>query len=105
MQDGSLAFGRDDAGLEPGNGTGMADGAGLADGAEPPGLQASLEAILLVADEPVPEVALAQVLERPRDEVAAALSQLSASYTEQGRGFDLRKGAGKGGRSEEHKAE
>ena len=31
-----------------------------------PGLRASLEAILLVADEPVPEVLLAQVLERPR---------------------------------------
>ena len=30
-----------------------------------PGLRASLEAILLVADEPVPVVVLAQVLERP----------------------------------------
>ncbi|HZZ54663.1 MAG TPA: hypothetical protein VFE26_10315, partial [Trebonia sp.] len=38
-----------------------------------PGLRASLEAILLVADEPVPEVLLAQVLERPRGEVAAGL--------------------------------
>ena len=34
-----------------------------------PGLRASLEAILLVADEPVPVVVLAQVLERPRNEV------------------------------------
>ncbi len=32
-----------------------------------PGLRASLEAILLVADEPVPAVVLAQVLERPRN--------------------------------------
>jgi segregation and condensation protein B len=34
-----------------------------------PGLRPSLEAILLVADEPVPLVVLAQVLERPRNEV------------------------------------
>src|SRR5215831_11841381 len=38
-----------------------------------PGLRASLEAILLVADEPVPEVVLAQVLERPRGEIAQGL--------------------------------
>src|SRR5438132_395582 len=35
-----------------------------------PGLRACLEAILLVVDEPVPEVVLAQVLERPREEIA-----------------------------------
>ena len=34
-----------------------------------PGLRPSLEAIMLVADEPVPLVVLAQVLERPRNEV------------------------------------
>ena len=59
-----------------------------------PGLRASLEAILLVADEPVPEVLLAQVLERPRHEVAAALRALSAEYTSDGRGFDVREIAG-----------
>ena len=59
-----------------------------------PGLRASLEAILLVADEPVPEVLLAQVLERPRHEVAAALRALSGQYTGDGRGFDLREIAG-----------
>jgi segregation and condensation protein B len=57
-------------------------------------LSASLEAILLVVDEPVAEVVLAQVLERPRHEVAAALRQLAASYDEQSRGFDLREVAG-----------
>jgi segregation and condensation protein B len=41
-----------------------------------PGLRASLEAILLVADEPVPVVVLAQVLERPRNEVEAGGSTL-----------------------------
>jgi segregation and condensation protein B len=59
-----------------------------------PGLRASLEAILLVADEPVTEVVLAQVLERPRDEVRAALAELAASYAREQRGFDLRKVAG-----------
>jgi segregation and condensation protein B len=49
---------------------------------------------LLVADEPVAEVLLAQVLERPRGEVAAALRSLAAEYREQGRGFDLREVAG-----------
>src|SRR5271169_6871412 len=59
-----------------------------------PGLHASLEAILLVADEPVPEVLLAQVLERPRGEVADGLRALSGQYTADGRGFDLREIAG-----------
>jgi segregation and condensation protein B len=58
------------------------------------GLRASLEAILLVADEPVPVVVLAQVLERPRNEVAAELRDLAASYTAEGRGFELREVAG-----------
>ena len=59
-----------------------------------PGLRASLEAILLVADEPVPTVVLAQVLERPRNEVAAGLRALADEYTADGRGFDLREIAG-----------
>jgi segregation and condensation protein B len=59
-----------------------------------PGVRASLEAILLVADEPVPEVLLAQVLERPRGEIDAALRALAAEYTADGRGFDLREIAG-----------
>jgi segregation and condensation protein B len=59
-----------------------------------PGLKASLEAILLVADEPVPVVVLAQVLERPRSEVTAELKNLAEEYQTQGRGFDLREIAG-----------
>ncbi len=59
-----------------------------------PDLRNSLEAILLVADEPVPVVMLAQVLERPRDEIAAALKELAVYYDEQQRGFDLREIAG-----------
>jgi segregation and condensation protein B len=59
-----------------------------------PGLRPSLEAILLVADEPVPVVVLAQVLERPRNEVTAELKDLAEEYATQGRGFDLREIAG-----------
>ena len=72
------------------------DGAGDAVGeAQPgPGLRACLEAILLVVDEPVPEVVLAQVLERPREEIALEIAGLAASYAAEGRGFDLREVAG-----------
>jgi segregation and condensation protein B len=65
-----------------------------AGGQQAPWLRSSLEAIMLVADEPVPDVVIAQVLELPREEIAAALSQLAASYTAEGRGFDLREVAG-----------
>jgi segregation and condensation protein B len=57
-------------------------------------LQPALEAILLVADEPVPENLLAQVLEVAQQDVAAALHDLADSYSGQGRGFDLRQVAG-----------
>ncbi len=59
-----------------------------------PTLPAAIEAVLLVVDEPVAEVTLAQVLERPRREVASVLRDLAADYTHQGRGFDLREIAG-----------
>src|SRR6266567_4772924 len=59
-----------------------------------PALPASLEAILLVVDEPVPEVVLAQVLERPRQEIALEIADLAAAYAAEERGFDLREIAG-----------
>ena len=59
-----------------------------------PGLRASLEAILLVADEPVPAVVLAQVLERPTGEVTDLLRATAVAYEHEGRGFDLREIAG-----------
>jgi segregation and condensation protein B len=59
-----------------------------------PDLRAALEAVLLVVDEPVDEVSLAQVLERPREEIHTALVELAAEYDEQGRGFELRAVAG-----------
>jgi segregation and condensation protein B len=57
-------------------------------------LRTALEAILMVVDEPVGEVMLAQVTERPTDEVAGELRALAAEYDEQGRGFQLREVAG-----------
>src|ERR1700759_2774113 len=63
-------------------------------GLDGPGLRASLEAILLVADEPVPAVVLAQVLERPTGEITEVLHATAAAYTTEERGFDLREIAG-----------
>lgn len=57
-------------------------------------LRGSLEAILMVIDEPVPAMTLAQVVERPIDDVERALWALSEAYTADGRGFDLREVAG-----------
>jgi segregation and condensation protein B len=59
-----------------------------------PPIEAVLEAILLVTDEPVPAVTLAQVVERPTEEVEQVLASLAAAYVEQGRGFELRTAAG-----------
>lgn len=72
---------------------GGAGPASVAPAAEP-SPRAGLEAILMVVDEPVPEVTLAQILERPRAEVVATLHELAAEYTAQGRGFELREIAG-----------
>lgn len=57
---------------------------------ELPPVRAALEAVLLVVDEPVAEVMLAQVVERPTEEVATLLRELAAEYDAQGRGFELR---------------
>jgi len=55
-----------------------------------PDARTALEAVLLVVDEPVAEVVLAQVVERPTEEVGQLLRELAAEYDEQGRGFELR---------------
>ena len=70
------------------------DAADVADVADSIGLRPCLEAILLVADEPVPDILLAQIVERPTAEVAAELRALSDAYTGEQRGFDLREVAG-----------
>jgi segregation and condensation protein B len=71
---------------------GSSDPAGH-DGLLPP-LPAALEAVLLVTDEPVPAVTLAQVTERPTEEVEQTLQELAADYEAAGRGFELRNVAG-----------
>ena len=57
-------------------------------------LNRSLEAILMVVDEPISELILAQITEVPREVVAEALRSLASSYEEQMRGFQLREVAG-----------
>lgn len=59
-----------------------------------PELAAVLEAVLLVTDQPVPAVVLAQVAERPVEVVEQALDRLARGYAEQERGFELRQVAG-----------
>jgi segregation and condensation protein B len=53
-------------------------------------LKPALEAVLMIADQPLDHLSLAQAVGFPPDEVIAALDELSAEYTHQGRGFDLR---------------
>ncbi len=53
-----------------------------------PELDRSIEAILMVVDEPVTELTLAQVLERTIDEIVEAIERLSQGYEENG--FTLR---------------
>ncbi|MFL6287595.1 MAG: SMC-Scp complex subunit ScpB [Actinomycetes bacterium] len=57
-------------------------------------LAPAIEAIVMVVDEPVSTLTLAQVLQRPEADVAAACSQLAGEYRDQGRGFELREVAG-----------
>ena len=52
-------------------------------------LHRSIEAILMVVDEPVTETTLATILEHTVDEVEAALLELVAGY--EGHGFELKK--------------
>ena len=43
-------------------------------------LQRSIEAILMVVEEPLSEVVLAQIIERPTDEILTALHKLQGEY-------------------------
>jgi segregation and condensation protein B len=59
-----------------------------------PSLDAALEAVLLVTDQPIDVATLASLVRRPADEVLDRLRALAADYTEAARGFDLREVAG-----------
>lgn len=53
-------------------------------------LQPMLEAVLFAADEPIDYMRLAQIVNRPPDDVVAGLNDLCDEYDWQGRGFQLR---------------
>ncbi|HEX3947129.1 MAG TPA: SMC-Scp complex subunit ScpB, partial [Acidimicrobiales bacterium] len=57
-------------------------------------LRRAVEAVLLVAVEPVPARLLAELLEEPADRVEAACDELAGNYLEEGRGFVLARIAG-----------
>ena len=57
-------------------------------------LAPSLEAVLMVADQPLDRMSLATAVGWPVDDVDRALDDLAREYTAQGRGFELRQVAG-----------
>jgi segregation and condensation protein B len=81
-----------DAALDPEDGTSEDDVLEATLGA--PSLDAALEAVLLVTDQPIDVATLASLVRRPADEVLVRLQTLSAGYTDAARGFDLREVAG-----------
>lgn len=58
------------------------------------GIAAALEAVLLLAEEPVPEAVLAGVLGTSTERVRAACEELANEYESEGRGFVLARVAG-----------
>jgi segregation and condensation protein B len=59
-----------------------------------PSLPAAIEALLMLADEPMSTLALAEATRQPITEVESTLRDLASQYQDQGRGFDLREVAG-----------
>jgi segregation and condensation protein B len=57
-------------------------------------LKPSLEALLMVADQPLDVLSLASAVGHPAEAVSAGLAELAREYDEQGRGFELRNVAG-----------
>ena len=57
-------------------------------------LRPALEAVLMVADQPLDQVTLATAVGYPVTEVSQELTALAGEYDEQGRGFELRNVAG-----------
>jgi segregation and condensation protein B len=57
-------------------------------------LRPSLEALLMIADQPLDESTLASAVGAPVVDVQGALAELAAEYADQGRGFELRNVAG-----------
>ncbi len=57
-------------------------------------LRPALEAVLMVADQPLDQSTLASAVGYPVPDVVAALTDLAGEYAEAGRGFELRNVAG-----------
>ena len=57
-------------------------------------LRPSLEALLMIADQPLDETTLATAVGAPVADVQVALAALAQEYADQGRGFELRNVAG-----------
>jgi segregation and condensation protein B len=60
----------------------------------PEALRPALEAVLMVADQPLDSLTLAAAVGHPPEEVAGALAALAEEYAAQDRGFELRSVAG-----------
>ena len=59
-----------------------------------PTVSAAVEALLLIADEPMSAEDLGTVLSTPPDEVTAVVEQLQSDYSTSGRGFTIRRESG-----------
>ena len=57
-------------------------------------LHRCLEAILMVVEEPISEVILAQIIERPTEEIRQSLLDMAQKYQLEERGFELRQVSG-----------
>ena len=57
-------------------------------------IERSIEAILMVVDEPVSEVILAQIIEAPTEQILESLHRLQNRYENEFRGFQLRQVSG-----------
>ena len=55
-----------------------------------PSLAAALEALLLISEEPLTPLALAELVGKPQPEVEQQLLDLARQYVSEGRGFELR---------------
>lgn len=61
-----------------------------------PEVERSIEAILMVVDEPLSEVVLAQIIETPTEQILDSLHNLQNRYENDFRGFQLRQVSGDG---------
>jgi segregation and condensation protein B len=70
------------------------EAAGIDFGALPSGARGAVEAVLMVVEEPIGEVALASALGLPAGDVRELVTSLAAEYDTAGRGFQVRRVAG-----------